>query len=113
MSALLTSTALKRCRLTTANSMFFLCDLQDKFRPLIYRSETIINKAAFLNKAFNILEVPCLITEHYSKALGKTVPDIELFTTTKVFEKRIFSMMGSEEVKTALADSNRKQVCVM
>ncbi len=100
----------KRHRLSISNSIFFLCDLQEKFRPLIYRSETVIKKSVFLNKAFNLLEVPCLISEQYPKALGKTMPEIEMFPTTTLFEKRTFSMLGNEDIARELNNSHRKQV---
>lgn len=102
--------AVKQNRLTIDNSILFLCDIQDKFRPLIFRAETMIKKAVFLNTACNILNIPCLITEHYPKALGKTVPDIALYPTTKVLEKKEFSMLGNPAVKAELANSGKRQV---
>lgn len=100
----------KQSRLNIDNSILFLCDIQDKFRPLIWRAETMIKKAVFLNNACNILNVPCLITEHYSKALGKTVPEITIYPTTKVLEKKEFSMLGNPAVKNELANSGKRQV---
>ncbi len=111
MSAL--RTVLKQSRLCIPNTTFLVCDIQEKFQPLIYRSETIIKKAAFLNAAFNVLEIPCVITEQYPKALGHTVPEITLFPTTKVFEKREFSMLANEAVAKELEDSGRKQVHIV
>lgn len=108
MSAL--RVAMKQSRLCIPQSTFVVCDIQDKFRPLIHRSETVIKKAAFLNEAFKVLDIPCVITEHYSKALGTTVPDITKFPSTKVFEKREFSMMGNEAVRKELIESGRNQV---
>lgn len=87
-------------RLTSSNTSLFICDVQDRFRSLIYKSESLINKCTLLNKACIKLGLPCIVTEQYSKALGKTVP--ELLTdidkqvangSYHVLEKKKFSMM--------------------
>ena len=85
-------------RVSNSSTCLFICDIQDRFRPLIYRSETIIKKSSLLLKVANILEIPCIVTEQYSKALGPTVPEIKscLKPQTKVFEKKVFSMMTED-----------------
>ncbi len=107
------NTFAKQSRLSLSKTSFLICDVQDKFRPLIYRAETLIKKISFLNEALQILEVPCLIAEQYPKALGRTVPDIVQFPTTKLFEKSTFSMLGNEELRTHLLETGRNQVDVV
>lgn len=75
------------------DTIFFICDLQEKFRPLIYNSETVISTTKFLNDALHVLEIPCVISEQNPKGLGKTVPEITIYDTTEVFEKQEFSML--------------------
>lgn len=104
------NTIVKQSRLSLTRTSFLICDVQDKFRPLIYRSETLIKKTSFLNTALNILDVPCFIAEQYPKALGRTVPDIVQYPTTKLFEKTTFSMLGNEDLRRQLIESGRNQV---
>lgn len=93
-------------RLKLGKVALFICDVQDRFRPLIYRSESIINRCKLLNEGARLLNVPCVVTEQYVKAFGKTVPEIKLNWeggqgeqgdyVTPCYEKKKFSMMTDE-----------------
>ena len=91
-------------RLAIELSSLFVCDIQDRFRPLIWRAETVIRRSSLLYSAAQYLNIPTIITEQYPKAFGNTVSDIFSFTpisvdekpATKVFEKKLFSMMTDE-----------------
>lgn len=96
-------------RIVGSNATYMVCDIQDRFRPLVHQMEAVINRAVLVNKACNILGIPCVITEQYPKAFGKTVPEIEKFPSTKLFEKKQFSML-TDEVAAALKESGRQQV---
>ena len=50
-----------------------ICDVQEVFSPLVYRSATVINNIALLNNVANILKIPVIVTEQYPKAFGRTV----------------------------------------
>ncbi len=96
-------------RIVGTNAHFMICDIQERFRPLIHQMDPVINKSILLNKACNVLQIPTLITEQYPKVFGNTVPEIEQFPGTKVFAKKQFSMI-SPEIATILRDSGRNQV---
>eukprot|EP00111_Clytia_hemisphaerica_P016187 TCONS_00047906-protein len=72
-------------------SAFFLCDVQDKFRPLIRYFPEICTVANRLSAASKALDIPLVVSEHYPKALGNTVPEIDTGHGT-VFPKTSFSM---------------------
>ena len=77
--------------------MLLICDIQDKFSPLIYRGDTVITRAALLNDACKVLNIPVVVTEQYPKTFGKTVPELVLREDiTQVFEKRRFSMLTDD-----------------
>lgn len=95
-------------RLRLADTLLLICDVQERFRPLIHKSNTVIQKTCLLNNALNILDAPCLITEQYPKALGNTVTEIIKHDNTKLFEKYQFSMI-TDEVKSELSITNKKQ----
>lgn len=98
--------SLKRANLAQMN--FFICDIQEVFRPLIYNMPAVIHNAEFLNKVCSILQIPTYVTEQYPKAMGSTVPEITRTEGMKIFPKTQFSMM-IPELRAELS-STRKQV---
>jgi len=94
-------TAVKRLlvgtgKLKPENTAFLLCDIQERFRPRIYRGETIIRTAQYMTSVAKALEIPIIATEQYSKVFGPTVAecfaDQKDLKDTKIFEKKLFSM---------------------
>mmetsp|Transcript_3111 Transcript_3111/g.4151 ORF Transcript_3111/g.4151 Transcript_3111/m.4151 type:complete len:297 (+) Transcript_3111:57-947(+) len=108
-------------KLTPATTSFFLCDIQERFRPLMFNSDTIISTSKYLTSVATSLSIPIIATQQYTKVFGPTVTDcfengqegIDLLlqnsysndgddsgddTTQKlkIFEKKKFSMMTEE-----------------
>jgi len=94
--------AVKIGKLIPQRTTFFLCDIQERFRPLIYHSETIIHTARYLTSVADVLQIPIISTQQYTKVFGSTVSDCfaseEIQRNVPVFEKKKFSML-TEEVK--------------
>ena len=82
-------------RLKLNKAVLFCCDIQEKLRPTIFKFPHVVFTAKSLIKVGEFLKVPLLVTEQYSKGLGKTVSEIDV-SSGKVFEKSQFSMMTSE-----------------
>jgi len=72
-------------------SAFFLCDVQEKFRPMIRYFPEICTIAQRMSAASKVLDIPLIVSEHYPKALGNTVPEIDT-SHGNVFPKTSFSM---------------------
>ncbi|XP_062512175.1 isochorismatase domain-containing protein 1-like [Corticium candelabrum] len=87
--------AVRLGRIAIGNSVFFLCDMQEKFRPMIRYFPEIITVAQRMVQAANILEIPIIATEQYPKGLGSTVSEIDV-STAAVFPKTKFSMVIPE-----------------
>eukprot|EP01041_Mallomonas_annulata_P000863 gene863-1684_t len=98
-----------RNQLRSESAVLFLCDIQERFRPILYRSETIIHKSALLHKVSNILDIPTIVTEQYPKAFGRTILDLNIKEGTLLFEKKKFSMM-IPEVESTLQSLARNQI---
>jgi hypothetical protein len=109
MTSFLASTLLPR--LVASNTVLFVCDIQERFRPIIHNYQTVIDKTAFMYKISALLDIPCIITEQAPKALGHTCEEISSIArpTTKVFEKKQFSML-TPEVSAHFDSLKRKQV---
>jgi nicotinamidase-related amidase len=92
-------------KLNPGTTSFFLCDIQERFRPLIYNSETIISTAKYMTSIADTLAIPIIVTQQYTKVFGPTISDCfengsvklnDLVEQGRVFEKKKFSMVTSE-----------------
>lgn len=96
-------------RIASSNAHLMICDVQERFRPLIHQMDAVINRTMLVSKGCNTLDIPCIVTEHYPKIFQATVPEIEILTGTKVYEKKFFSML-TPDVFAALQASGKSHV---
>uniref|UniRef100_A0ACB8ER70 Isochorismatase domain-containing protein 1 n=2 Tax=Sphaerodactylus townsendi TaxID=933632 RepID=A0ACB8ER70_9SAUR len=89
--------------LTPSSTVFFCCDMQERFRPAIKYFGDIISVGQRLLQGARILGIPVIVTEQYPKGLGNTVQEIDLTGAKLVLPKTKFSMV-LPEVETALAE---------
>lgn len=83
-------------KLKPESSVFLLCDIQDRFRDITFRGETVINTARYMTSVAKALDVPVLISQQYTKVFGNTVKDCfadpDDIAKYPVVEKKRFSM---------------------
>lgn len=97
-------------KLVKDKTIFFCCDIQTNFMPLIHNVDTVKIIGTQMAKASNVLNIPVVVTEQYSKYFGNTIPEIkkELSQNSKIFEKKKFSMI-TDEVLKEIKSYNRNQ----
>ena len=84
-------------RINPATSALFLCDLQEKFAPIISHFDGVVSNSNRVLHAAKIFDLPVLATEQYPKGLGRTVPELEIAKyAIKPYEKTCFSMVLPE-----------------
>ena len=95
-------------KLAPKTTALLLCDIQDRFRPLIYRAETVIRSAQYLTSVAKELSVPIVGTQQYTKVFGPTVSDCfaGAYDHVPIFDKKLFSML-TPEVKSHLKELNK------
>ena len=107
-------------RIVSDKSWFFVCDMQEKFRPTIRYYPEILNIASRLVQAANILNIPVVCTEQYPKGLGNTCSEIDV-SKASVYDKTKFSMFippvleklsQRPDAKTIVLFGIETQVCV-
>eukprot|EP01127_Copromyxa_protea_P007080 TRINITY_DN17005_c0_g1_i1.p1 TRINITY_DN17005_c0_g1~~TRINITY_DN17005_c0_g1_i1.p1 ORF type:complete len:198 (+),score=37.37 TRINITY_DN17005_c0_g1_i1:172-765(+) len=82
---------------------FFLCDIQERFRPHIQAFPAVVQVAKTMTAAAKELQLPLIITEQYPEGLGKTVSELDT-AYGKVYAKKTFSMVSDqilEDIKDA------------
>ena len=78
-------------------------DIQTKLLPPIFQKEQLVRNAQLLIRAAGILKIPSMISTHYAKGLGGTVPEVaSLLPDTQAIDKLMFSCFGSDEFCTLL-----------
>jgi len=68
---------MKLGRLRAEATVFFQCDIQERFRPLIWMMPAVIHVAVLMAKSARIMGIPLVVTEQYPKALGHTLPEVQ------------------------------------
>lgn len=77
----------------STKSLLLIIDFQQKMLRAIPSWEEIAGRVGQLTKSAEILEVPVVLTEQYSKGLGATLPEIleKIHPAPPVFHKEHFS----------------------
>ena len=100
-------------KLKPESTVFLLCDIQERFRSITWRGETIIRTANYMTSVAKAMDIPIVVTQQYTKVFGETVPDVfadqDHLKSCKKFEKKNFSMC-TDEVKSHLSKLNKKSV---
>ena len=91
---------------------FVLVDIQERFLPVIYSIETVINNANRLVRGASILKIPLVVTEQYPKGLGHTVDEISLDEGQEIIEKISFDCFGCDDFVRKLAGLEVKSLVV-
>lgn len=92
--------------------IFLICDIQERFRSVIYHYPSVIHAAKILLEAAELFQIPVIATEQYPRALGHTVEELDT-QKMKVYEKTVFSMMVPEVEKSLLEHSLRRTAVIV
>jgi hypothetical protein len=88
-------------------------DIQEKLFPFISAREALEANLVKLITGLNILQIPLIITEQYTKGLGQTIkPLLDIFSTYGPIEKQAFSCCDEPRFDELLALSTRRQVII-
>lgn len=82
-------------------------DAQERLMPVIHNKEDVFKNINILIAGTQILGLPTLVTEQYTKGLGPTCEDIRLPENARRFEKMCFSCLEQSELRTHL---NKHQI---
>lgn len=98
-------------RLEKHRTALVVIDIQERFRDLIHGQDQLIKGTSRLVRAFRELDMPVVLTEHYSRGLGVTMAEIRtLLDGVQPIEKIAFSCDGDPGFRKALDALNRDQL---
>lgn len=89
-------------KLAPEETALLVCDVQERFRPVISGFPAVIDTSRRMLRAAAALKLPVIVTEQYPKALGSTVEELQglIPEGSPVVAKTKFSMC-TEEVDAA------------
>ena len=99
-------------KLTPAESVLLVIDLQESFLKIIHESDRVLARSEFLCRVSKIFEVPVLASEQYPSRMGRTDPRFDGLLDP-VFGKMEFSAAANPEFMAALEKSGRRQVVIV
>ncbi|KAG0324969.1 Isochorismatase domain-containing protein 1 [Dissophora globulifera] len=106
-------------RIHQKSTAFFLCDIQEKFRPHIFQYPSVVATAQKMIAAHKILDIPLIVTEQNPKALGATASELDLSQAKVNIAKTKFSMFVPEVephlqgIKSVVLFGIESHVCVL
>jgi len=79
-------------RILREHTAGLIIDIQERLFPFIHEHETLARNAGILIQGLQVMQVPLVVTEQYTKGLGPTVEPIRLlFGNHEPLEKMAFS----------------------
>ncbi|MBU1063873.1 hydrolase [bacterium] len=100
-------------KLNSDKSVLLIIDVQEKLLPVMSEVSRLMTSMTKLVRGIQLLEIPIILTEQYSRGLGATVSEIrELIPDIRPVEKRSFSCCFNENFMSVLDKLNRKQILV-
>ena len=98
-------------RIVKEHTAALVVDIQEKLLPVIHDKENVLKNCSILIQGLQVLGIPLLVTQQYTKGLGETVKEISsLIDNFAYIEKRDFSCCGEPEVMVWLSAMNIKNV---
>lgn len=101
-------------RIPRTEAAAVLVDVQERLFPHIHQNERLLERLSVLIQGLNLLQVPILVTEQYSKGLGPTIAPLrELLESYRPIEKMTFSCCGEDKFAERLSILGRRHIILM
>lgn len=100
-------------RITKENTIGLVIDIQERLFPVMQEKEQLLKNCETLINGLNVLNIPMVVSQQYTKGLGETLPEIKsLFTDFKYIEKTDFSCYDVPEIKASFEMQNARNVII-
>ena len=102
-----------RMRILRENTIGLVIDIQERLVPVMEESEQLVENCSKLIQGLQILGLPLLVTQQYTKGLGETIDEIKsLIPDFQYIEKKDFSCLDEPVFAEKLALSGAKNVII-
>ena len=97
-------------RILREETAALVIDYQEKLVPVMENQKHLIDQSQILLKGLNVLEIPMVITQQYTKGLGTTVKEITAAVGFEAYVEKI-SFSAYEQVKDQIEGKKYIVVC--
>lgn len=93
------------------DSLLLIVDYQERLMPVIYDNEKLLTQTLKLLEGCEVLGLPIVVTQQYTKGLGMSLPEIQQFES-RYFDKTTFSCYGDPTIRKTLEGSGKNTIIV-
>ena len=100
-------------RILKENTIGLVVDIQERLVPVMEENELFVQNCIKLIQGLQILGLPLLVTQQYTKGLGETIPEIKsVIKDFQYIEKKDFSCFDNQEVAAKLKLTGVKNILI-
>lgn len=101
-------------RILAEDTMALIIDYQERLLPVIDRNEELLHNTQILMKGLQVLGIPMLVSQQYTKGIGMTVPElVEILGDGFTYEDKVsFSCAGDETILGKIKASGRQNIII-
>ncbi len=100
-------------RIIREESAGLVIDIQEKLFPFITGNDVLAHNAGILIRGLQVLKLPLLVTEQYTKGLGPTIePLAQVLSENRVIEKSAFSCCDDRHFMEKLSALHKKFIII-
>lgn len=101
-------------KINKEEAVLVVIDFQERLMPAMEKPDELKDNVVKLILGCDIMDVPMLVTQQYTRGLGPTITDIhDALGEYKPIEKTAFSAMGEPEFVERLKATGRKTVILI
>ncbi|MDO4517823.1 MAG: isochorismatase family protein [Bacillota bacterium] len=99
--------------LNREDTLAVFIDFQEKLMPAMHRKEDLENKVCRLAKGLQVLGIPHIVTQQYTKGIGETIPSVaEAIGEFEPIDKTTFSCLGHVDFVNQLELASKANIVV-
>ena len=100
-------------RITKENTIGLVIDIQERLFPVMWNNKVLLKNCKILIEGLQVLKLPLITTQQYTKGLGETLPEIKFVINNFSFiEKRDFSCCDEPVFSEKVKELNAKNIII-